>query len=121
MHRLIMDPPRGYVVDHINGDGLDNRRANLRLATHAQNGRNRRKIKKGISKYKGVSWEESTGKWRALIHVDRKKISLGCYKDEVTAAKVYDKAAKKYHGEFARLNFPRTKTRRRRFIAIRGF
>lgn len=106
MHRLIMEPPRGYVVDHINGDGLDNRRANLRLATCAQNGRNRRKIKKGISRYKGVGWEESTGKWRARIIINRKKISLGCYKDEIAAARAYDKAAKKYHGEFARLNFP---------------
>lgn len=106
MHRIIMNPPDGFVVDHINGDGLDNRRANLRLATAAQNSRNCRAKINGISKYKGVSPEKRRNCWRAALTIDGKQIHIGQFKSEIEAAKAYDKAAKKYHGQFARLNFP---------------
>ena len=107
MHRQILDPPNHLVVDHINHNGLDNRKANLRLATSAQNSYNRRQVRKSkSSKYTGVSWKERTKKWAAIICYKRENIIVGYFKDEIQAAKAYDKAAKKYHGEFATLNFP---------------
>lgn len=107
MHRFIMNPPAHLYVDHINHNGLDNRKANLRLATHAQSVRNRKKFARlSTSKYKGISWDASAKKWSAYIQADRKKIYLGSFNNEIDAAKAYDAAAKKYHGEFAYLNFP---------------
>ena len=86
---------------------MDNRRVNLRAATRAQNVRNRKKYtKSGSSKYKGVSWKKDNGKWSARIGLNNKSIFLGNFEKELDAAKAYDKAAKKYHGEFACLNFP---------------
>ena len=105
LHRLIMDAPKGVLVDHRNGDSLDNRRANLRLATRAQNCCNVRKRKNTSSRFKGVSFRKNRGKWAAYIGVAGKRISLGYFDSEIEAAKAYDEAAKKYRGEFARLNF----------------
>ena len=106
MHRHIIKAPPGMVIDHINHNGLDNRKANLRIATQRQNSRNCRKLKKASSKYKGVCWHKQFKKWHARIVVNRRQISLGCFNNEIHAAKTYDNAAKKYHGEFASLNFP---------------
>jgi hypothetical protein len=108
MHREIIRPPDHLVVDHINHNGLDNRKANLRPATRAQNNYNRLAIKRkgSTSKYKGVAWKKDKNKWRARIHFNGKLIFLGYFKDEIQAAKAYDKAAKKYYGQFACLNFP---------------
>ena len=108
MHREIIHPPRHLVVDHINHNGLDNRKANLRPATQAQNNYNRVIIKRkdSSSKYKGVTWKKENKKWLAQIHFKGEYIFLGYFKEEKQAAKAYDKAAKKYHGEFASLNFP---------------
>jgi hypothetical protein len=107
MHRLIMKPPRNMFVDHINHNGLDNRKANLRLATYSQNVHNRKKFaKRASSKYKGVSWHKSIKQWTAAIQIDGRRLHLGCFHNEKDAAKEYDNAAKKYHGEFAILNFP---------------
>jgi hypothetical protein len=111
MHRFVMSEAlKGYgvemQVDHINGDGLDNRKVNLRLATAAQNSRNRRQCRGKSSKYKGVSFIKPKGKYVAEITCNGKRMSLGHFKSEVKAAKAYDEAAKKYHGEFACLNFP---------------
>lgn len=107
MHQEILKVPKGMVVDHINQDGMDNRRMNLRAATQAQNARNRKKsLKSGSSIYKGVTWDKANRKWLARIGFDYKAIFLGHFKNEIDAAKAYDEAAKKYHGEFACLNFP---------------
>jgi len=111
MHRQILKVPDGLLVDHINQNGLDNRKANLRPATAAQNIINRAKYKNRNygSKYKGVIWHRRYKCWQAQIKTNCKLIYLGSFKDEVEAAKAYDEAAKKYHGEFASLNFA-TKT-----------
>jgi len=111
MHRLIMNAPDNLVIDHINYNGLDNRKANLRLATRRQNSLHIiRTMNPGSSKYKGISWREDRKKWAVRIMTDGKTINLGCYKDEVEAARAYDKAARKLHGQFASLNFPKHPT-----------
>lgn len=107
MHQEILEVPKGMVTDHINRDGMDNRSANLRAATTAQNSRNRKKFSRPCSsKYKGISLRKKTRTWQAMITFENKKIHLGYFKNEIDAAKAYDEAAKKYHGEFACLNFP---------------
>jgi hypothetical protein len=105
MHRQLIKIPEGFVIDHINGNGLDNRRANLRLATVAQNAWNSRK-RNPRSGYKGVCFASDKGLWRAAIVCHGRRIHLGYFKDKITAAKAYDSAAKKYYGEFAKPNFP---------------
>jgi hypothetical protein len=101
-HRYQSD---GYVIDHINGSGLDNRRANLRLATVAQNAWNSKK-RNPRSGYKGVFFAADKGLWRAAIVCHGRRIHLGYFKDKIAAAKTYDAAAMKYYKEFARPNFP---------------
>ena len=106
MHREIINPPKGMYVDHINGDGLDNRRANLRIVTAQQNNWNRKFRKTGRSKYTGVTWDGRRDKWRADIYENRRKIFLGHFAAEEEAARAYDSAAKENRGEYAVLNFP---------------
>ena len=102
------------LIDHKNNDTLDNRKINLRLATHSQNAYNRKKIKtKTSSKYIGVYFEKATGRWTVKIRTNGKRLWLGRFTSEIAAAKAYDKAAKKYHKEFAKLNFPCPEHRRR--------
>lgn len=103
MHGLIMPAPDGQFVDHINGNGLDNRRENLRLVTHQQNSFNQ-KHHGGSSKFKGVSIDRISGSWRAYITVDGKRKHLGRHGTELDAAKAYDMAAKEFFGEYAKLN-----------------
>ena len=107
MHREIINPPEHLLVDHINHNGWDNRKANLRHATCAQNNHNRLIIKRenSSSKYKGVTWQKATKKWMVRIDIHGEQKLVGFFKDEILAAKAYDKAAKKYHTEFAVLNF----------------
>lgn len=101
LHSLITGWP---LVDHRNGDGLNNLRINLRPATATQNARNARKRCDGLSRYKGVGPHKAL--WRARIKVDGKTIGLGYYRDEREAALAYDAAARQLFGAFARLNFP---------------
>lgn len=104
MHRLIMSVRPGLEVDHINGNGLDNRRCNLREYTRRQNGINIKKIQNVSSKYKGVSYRKKTNRWRSQIRYDGLIITLGTYINEIDAARAYNVAAMKYHKEFAVLN-----------------
>jgi hypothetical protein len=107
MNREIMNAPKGLFVDHKNCDSLDNRRDNLRLATRVQNACNRQWNKsRTSSRYRGIALIKRSGRWSAQISHEGERIWLGTFDNEVNAARVYDEAAKKYHGEFARLNFP---------------
>jgi hypothetical protein len=105
MHHDVLGLNPSVIVDHKDGDGLNNQSENLREATKSQNAANSRK-RNGSSIYKGVSYKESSDKWQAKICVNYKQIYLGLHENEVDAALAYDSAAMKYFGEFARLNFP---------------
>ena len=106
LHRFLMNAKKGQFVDHINGDGLDNRRENLRLCTNAQNGMNRKMQKNNVSGFRGVYSRNNGTRWEAQIYLKSKRIYLGNFDSAEKAAHIYDLAALKYHGEFARLNFP---------------
>jgi len=108
MHRMIADVPRGMDVDHVNGNGLDNRRHNLRVCTRSENLQNMRP-RGGSSRFKGVYWHKRDKVWRAYINVNKVRLSLGSFHDEIDAARAYDEAARKDFGDFARLNFPDNK------------
>jgi len=108
MHRYIYELingeiPIGLEIDHINHNGLDNRIKNLRLVTKTQNQMNS-KITLASSRFKGVTFDKQTEKWRSRIWVDNKPICLGRFSVEIEAAEAYNKAAIKYHGEYAYLN-----------------
>lgn len=105
--RMGLDPSKQ--VDHIDGNPLNNHESNLREATVSQNAMNRKKQSNNTSGYVGVSWHAGTNKWQTSIKVNSKRIHLGLFDDKIEAAKTRDKAALKYHGEFARLNFPELK------------
>jgi len=106
MHRLIMQAPDGMVVDHIDGNSLNNRRSNLRICTPRQNTANRAKTRNGTSRFKGVHFCTRDRKWRAQIGVDGERRFIGDFDDEVEAARAYDRKAAELFGEFAYLNFP---------------
>jgi len=105
MHREIMNAPKGLDVDHIDGNGLNNRKSNLRLCTHAENVHNSRPMRNGSSKYKGVCWHKTYKKWYSSIGKTGKRFYLGRFDNEIDAALAYDKKAKELFGEFAYLNF----------------
>lgn len=104
MHRLVIQATKGVLVDHINGDGLDNRRANLRLCSNAQNMMNARKIAGRSSRFKGVSWNKDRNQWYSTIEKGGKRTFLGGYREETRAAKQYDRAARLMFGRFAKTN-----------------
>ena len=106
MHRVVNKTPYGLETDHANHDRLDNRKANLRDATQAENNMNRVKWAGCSSRFKGVSWHKQRSKWRACIRPNGKQVHLGLFICEIEAAAKYDEEAEKLFGEFALLNFP---------------
>ena len=102
MHRQVLGLSDSTIeVDHVNGNGLDNRRENLRSSTRSENQRNRGVVA-GISKFKGVNFDNG---WRARIALGDQRLHLGRFQTEEEAALAYDEAALKHFGEFARCNF----------------
>ena len=111
MARQIMGFPEGLEVDHIQHDKLDNRKCNIRVCTRLQNlcnSRKQRTVNGDVpsSQYKGVDWLKNNKKWRARIKGNNELIHLGCFDNEIEAARAYDAVAIEHHGEFALLNFP---------------
>jgi len=109
MHRELCPVSDGMVIDHINRNPSDNRKANLRPATRQQNCWNvdyKRRPRR--SRYIGIYFDKRIGKWRVHMQLDGRFRFFGHYADDVEAAKKYDEVAKKYRGEFAVLNFPET-------------
>ena len=105
MHRQITNAPDGMDVDHINGDTVDNSRANLRVSTRSDNMCNQGPSRASTSGYKGVRFHKKHQRWYAAIKKEGKSHHLGHYKTAEEAARAYDKAARNLHGEFAYQNF----------------
>ena len=104
LHRLIINPPDGKLVDHIDGDKSNCRRENLRICTQKENNRNVGLTSNNRSGYKGVHWAADRGKWRSEITVDGKHIRIGSFETAEDAARAYDEYALFYFGEFAKTN-----------------
>jgi hypothetical protein len=106
MHRQIMQPPKGKIVDHKNRNRLDNTRENLRICTHGENTQNAGKIQGTFSRFKGVSYRKERDKYFAQIYHHNEQFYLGLFDKETDAARAYDRRAIELFGEFARVNFP---------------
>lgn len=104
MHRLIMQPPIGMQVDHINHNGICNLESNMRIVTSSQNHMNQRKSQSLYSDYKGVSWHKLNKKWVAQIVIKKKTIYIGAYDSEKVAAEAYNQVAAVAFGDYAFLN-----------------
>jgi len=102
MHRTILPPTEGVIVDHIDGDGLNNRRANLRLATVSQSMCNAKMRSDNSSGYRGVAFVRAENKWAAYITVQKKRLSLGRFDTAESAHDAYVAASAKYHGDYGR-------------------
>ena len=107
MHRVLLSAPAGLVVDHRDGNGLNNRKSNLRLCTHQENIYNQRPRLGAKSRFRGVCWHKRRRRYEARIQKDGKRYSLGSFADEIEAAVVYDIKAMELFGEFAYFNFPK--------------
>lgn len=103
-HRVLMGPPKHMVVDHINGNTLDNRKSNLRVCTRRENLINSATKRGSSSKYKGVSWSKKDNSWRVRVHSNGLNVHLRYFKCEISAAHNYNEFAKKHFGEYAKLN-----------------
>jgi hypothetical protein len=108
MHNIILPTDDGLEVDHVNGNGLDNRRKNLRAVTRAQQMCNKLKSNGMTSTYKGVFWSATMRKWGAVVQFGGQRTHAGYFDEEVDAAMAYDDAARDIHGAYARLNNPST-------------
>jgi hypothetical protein len=106
MHRVILDAPPNLVVDHIDHDGLNDTKRNLRPCTKTQNAHNQRPQQGRSSRYKGVCWCKRERKWYSRIHDQGRQRSLGLFRSERAAARARDAAAIALHGEYAFLNLP---------------
>lgn len=104
MHNLIIEAPDGFELDHIDRNGLNNLRSNLRIATASQNQANKALSRRNTSGFRGVYWHNAAQKWMAQITVNNKFKYLGLHKEPEQAALAYNKAAKEAFGEFAQLN-----------------
>ena len=104
MHREIMNPKKGFVIDHVDGNTLNNLKNNLRICTHGENLMNQNINKNNKSGFKGVYFCKQNNKFRAEIKKDKIKYFLGTFINPIDAARAYNKAAIKYHGEFANIN-----------------
>lgn len=107
MHRIVANTPKGMRTDHINHDGFDNRKSNLRICTQSQNCHNKRSNKdknKGASKYKGVYFSKLLNKWHVQINIKGKNTHLGVFIEEEDAAIAYNVAAQLFFNEYAYLN-----------------
>lgn len=109
MHRQLLNAPADMVVDHVNGNRLDNRRSNIRLATHSQNNVNADRPAHNTSGYKGVSWSKVAGRWEAYVTVNRKKKYLGLFLTAEAAAKEYNRVMSDIFGDRVKLNVIREK------------
>lgn len=108
LHHAVLGIPTSVHVDHKDGNGLDNRKSNLRVADNSLNHANIGKMKRrraATSKYKGVHWRKDRSRWSAELKIRDRSIKLGCYATELEAARAYDAAALQHFGEFARPNF----------------
>ena len=103
LHRFLLSPPPEKHVDHANGDGLDNRRENLRVCSRAENMQTQRKKVGTQSTFKGIC-KTGSGRWSASIEQSENRLYLGAFDTEVEAAKQYDRAARVFFGRFARTN-----------------
>ena len=110
LHRFIMKPGPGLVVDHKDHDCLNNRRTNLRVCTPQENQRNMLRPRNNTSGYKGVSYATNVKKWHAYIRSGRKRVNIGWFETAEEAAQAYDQAAVEHFGEFSQLNFPQETT-----------
>lgn len=104
MHRVIMPAPSGMEVDHIDGDGLNNRKSNLRIATKEQNRRNVAIRPDNTSGYKGVTFDKASGKWQSAIRSDGRQRKLGRYATPEQAHEAYVEASRALHGDYGRIN-----------------
>ena len=105
LHRIVMGAKQGEMVDHIDGNGLNNKKENLQIANHSLN-RQRTKRTQGQSKYKGISFKKNSKRIQSKIWHNNKCYYLGSFKNEIDAAKAYDEAALKLFGPTAVINFP---------------
>jgi hypothetical protein len=99
-----MNPEKGMVIDHLDGNPLNNQKKNLRICTHSENMRNRNLYVNNTSGFKGVYWHKTTKKWMSYIRINKKSLYLGIYTCPIDAGRAYNDAALKYHGEFAHIN-----------------
>ena len=118
LHQILLDTTCDTEIDHINGDKMDNRRCNLRFATHAQNNQNKGLRRDSTTGYKGVCFDKRSGKYIAYINANGKRTYLGYFDDKLSAAYAYDAAALQMHGDYARPNFMKEENYESEILAV---
>lgn len=120
MHRLLTNCPKHLQVDHLNHNGLDNRKKNLRICTNLENQHNKKPDTRNSSGFKGVSWSKRDRRWCAMSSINGVMTNLGLFKTKEESARVYDANVYHYHGKFAYRNFPDEKINQKLIIQIRN-